>query len=123
MSQTDHTQLEQQLQTMHLTAIRQTYVAVAQQAGADDWSYQRYLAHLVDLESQRRERNRRSRYIKEARFPLLKELADFDFSAIPQLHKAEVMSLAEGHYLAQAQPIIMVGNPGLGKTGACCHAR
>ena len=109
-------QLEQQLQTLHLTAIREQYRALAQQAAQANWSFEAYLAELIDQESQRRTRNRRIRRIKEAKFPFLKELADFDFSVIPQLNKQQVLSLAEGAYLQQAQPVVLVGNPGLGKT-------
>jgi len=47
---------------------------------------------------------------------VLKELADFDFSLIPQLNKQRVLDLARGEYIAQAEPILMVGAPGLGKS-------
>jgi len=109
-------QLDEQLAKLYLTAIRQQYRPLAQRAGQANWSFETYLAQLVDLETQRRTRNRRRRRIKEAKFPLLKELADFDFSLIPQLNKQRVLSLAEGAYLEQAEPVVMVGNPGLGKT-------
>jgi DNA replication protein DnaC len=118
MNEATKTLLEQQLQALHLAAVRQQYQTLAQEAAQANWSYERYLAHLVNLETERRWRNRRTRRIKEARFPLLKELADFDFSLIPKLNKQRVLSLAEGHYLAQARPILMVGNPGLGKSHA-----
>jgi DNA replication protein DnaC len=110
------TQLEQQLHTLHLAAVREQYSLAAQQAAQSNWSYETYLAHLIDLESERRTRNRRIRRIKEAKFPLLKELADFDFLAIPQLNKQQILALAEGAYLEAAAPVILVGNPGLGKT-------
>lgn len=111
-----NTQLEQQLHTLHLAAVREQYSLAAQQAAQSNWSYETYLAHLIDLESERRTRNRRIRRIKEAKFPLLKELADFDFLAIPQLNKQQILALAEGAYLEAAAPVILVGNPGLGKT-------
>jgi DNA replication protein DnaC len=116
MSSSTYEELEQQLQTLHLAAIGKQYRPVAQQAAQANWPYERYLAHLVAQESDRRDRNRRTRRIKEARFPLLKELADFDFTAIPQLNKQRILALAQGDYLADAQPVLMVGNPGLGKT-------
>ncbi len=47
---------------------------------------------------------------------VLKELADFDFSAIPQLNKQRVLDLARGEYINKAEPIILVGQPGLGKS-------
>ena len=54
--------------------------------------------------------------LKQARFPVVRELADFDFSALPGLNKALILDLAQGDYLRQHQSIIFIGNPGLGKT-------
>ena len=48
--------------------------------------------------------------------PVLKDLADFDFSAVPSLNKALVLDLARGSYLTKAEPVLLVGQPGLGKT-------
>ena len=76
----------------------------AQTATARGWPYEAYLAELIQQEVDRRARNRRQRRIKDAHFPLLKELADFDFTAIPQLNQQKVMELAQGHYLDQANP-------------------
>lgn len=109
-------QLETQLKTLHLGALLQAYQTEAIEAAQAGWPYEAYLARLIQLESDRRFRNRRQRRIKEARFPLLKELADFDFDAIPQLNRQTVMALAQGHYLENAESVLMVGNPGLGKT-------
>ena len=108
--------LEAQLKQLHLAALRQEYRTQAQAATQANWSYEAYLAHLIQQEVDRRLRNRRQRRIKEAHFPLLKELADFDFAAIPQLNQQKVMELARGEYLEQAESVLLVGNPGLGKT-------
>ena len=45
-----------------------------------------------------------------------KELADFDFRLVPSLNQARVLTLAEGYYIRPAEPILMVGHPGLGKS-------
>ena len=108
--------LDAQLEQLHLSAIGQQYRSLAQRASQANWSFETYLAHLVDLETERRRRNRRQRRIREAKFPLHKELADFEFNLVPQLNKQRILSLAEGAYLQQAEPVVMVGNPGLGKT-------
>ncbi len=47
---------------------------------------------------------------------MLKELDSFDFSAVGGLSQARVRELAQGDYLAKKESIILVGNPGLGKT-------
>jgi DNA replication protein DnaC len=115
-------QLEQQLKQLHLGAVLDQYRLQAEEAARGNWSYETYLATLIERESDRRRSNRRRRRIEEARFPVLKELANgparhaFDFEAAPSLNKQQILSLAEGNYLERAEPVLMVGNPGLGKT-------
>lgn len=116
MNQTDSNPLDVQLKNLHLAAILQHYRERAQAAAEDGWPYETYLATLIQEEADRRTQNRLQRRIKEARFPVRKELADFDFAALPQLNKQKILNLAQGHYLDQAEPVILVGNPGLGKT-------
>ena len=108
--------LEQQLRQLYLTAILRQYQTDAKTAAQDGWTYEAYLAGLLQQEVDRRFRNRRQRRIKEAHFPLRKELVDFDFTAIPQLNQHKVMELAQGDYLEQTESVLMVGSPGLGKT-------
>lgn len=108
--------LEQQLKQLHLAALLRHYQTQARTATQDGWPYEAYLAGLIQQEVDRRARNRRQRRIQEAYFPLMKELADFDFAAIPQLNRQKVMELAQGHYLDQVESVLLVGNPGLGKT-------
>jgi DNA replication protein DnaC len=85
-------------------------------AAEGNWSYEHYLAVLTEQEVDRRTQSRRKRRIQEARFPILKELADFDFAAIPHLNQQRVLELARGRYLSDAANILLVGAPGLGKT-------
>ena len=74
------------------------------------------LLGLAQEEVGRRERNTIERSIRQAHFPVLKELADFDFTAVPTLAQPRILDLAQGGYMAGAEPIILVGNPGLGKS-------
>jgi DNA replication protein DnaC len=46
----------------------------------------------------------------------MKELADFDFSALPTLNKTLVLDMTRGEYLHKRESIVLIGNPGLGKT-------
>ena len=108
--------LVNQLQALRLTAFVDDYAELAQDAARANWSHEQYLATLTDHEVTRRTSNRRQRRIKEARFPFIKELADFDFDAMPNLNQQVVLEIARGRYLQQASPVIMVGTPGLGKT-------
>ena len=56
------------------------------------------------------------RRIKEARFPTVKSLNSFPFTAIPSLNKALVLEHAHGEYIARRENVIAVGNSGTGKT-------
>jgi DNA replication protein DnaC len=116
MNTIDPLPLEEQLSHLQLAAVRQHYQAQAQMATQAGWTYEAYLAALIQQETDRRFSNRRQRRIKDAHFPLLKELADFDFALLPQLNRQKVVELAQGHYLEKAETVLFVGNPGLGKT-------
>mgnify|MGYP001797305482 CR=1 FL=1 len=63
-----------------------------------------------------RGQGRNRRRVKAARFPVLRELADFDFSLVPSLNKDYLPKLARGEYITRHEPILLIGNPGLGKT-------
>ena len=108
--------LENHLRSLRLATFRQQYRQVAEDAARNNLSYDRYLLALAEQEVAQRLLNSQQQRIKAARFPVLKELADFDFSAIPQLNKQRILDLARGEYIHKAAPIIMVGQPGLGKT-------
>jgi DNA replication protein DnaC len=60
--------------------------------------------------------NRIERAISAARFPILKELSGFDFSQVGGVSKGRVLTLAQGGYIEQRETVILMGNPGLGKT-------
>jgi len=108
--------LDSHLKTLRLAAFLHNYPKFAEEAAQANHSYDRFLLALTEQEVAQRERNRVARRIKQARFPVLKELADFDFSCISSPNKQRVLELARGGYIQKAEPILMVGNPGLGKT-------
>jgi len=108
--------LESHLKSLRLATFRQQYRQVAEDAARNNLDYERYLLALAEQEVAQRLLNSQQQRIKAAHFPVLKELADFDFSLIPQLNKQRVLNLARGEYIANAEPIIMVGAPGLGKS-------
>ena len=107
--------LEAYLRQLRLPTFLANYRKFAEDGAQANLSYDRFLLALAELEVAQREKNRIQRRIKAARFPVLKELADFDFSALPTLSKAKVLDLARGEYIVRREPILLVGNPGVGK--------
>jgi DNA replication protein DnaC len=63
-----------------------------------------------------RERRMVERRINEARFPAVKSLDSFDFTAIPSLNETLVVELARSEYVLRRENIIAVGNSGTGKS-------
>jgi len=90
--------LESYLKELRLPMFMKHWRSFAQDAVASNHSYERFLLALAEQEVTQREQNRKERRIKSARFPVLKELSDFDFSAIPELSKSQVLQLAKGDY-------------------------
>jgi DNA replication protein DnaC len=113
---THSTPLDVALQQLRLPLFGQLYARLAEEASSNGLSYEGYLLALAEQELAYRDRQRQQQYIKLARFPVLKELADFDFRLLRSLKRASVLSLAEGHYIGAAETVLMIGNPGLGKT-------
>ena len=113
---TENLLLESHLKTLKLPTFLANYRKFAEEAAQDGHTYDRFLLALVEQEIAQRKRNRTTRRIGGAHFPVLKELADFDFSCISSPSKQRVVELAQGAFLEKAESIILVGNPGLGKT-------
>jgi DNA replication protein DnaC len=111
-----HALLETNLKQLRLPTFIQNHRPFAEDAVKAHKGYDAFLLALTEQELAQREANRQRLLIKAARFPLLKELADFDFSCVPALNKQQVLDLARGQYIPKAEPILLVGNPGLGKT-------
>jgi DNA replication protein DnaC len=108
--------LESYLKKLYLSSFIRNHEAFASEAAQNNQSYTRYLLALAEQEVQEREARRRQRRLKEAKIPVLKELSDFDFELVPQLNQNKIRQLVQGDYIDKAEPIILVGNPGLGKT-------
>ena len=108
--------LENYLRLLRLPTFAQNYQSYAQDATRTNLSYERYLLALCQAEVEQREANRIEKAIAHAKVPVLKDLSTFDFTAVQNIPKQKVLELAQGGYIAQAENIILIGNPGLGNT-------
>jgi len=108
--------LESYLKRLGLTTFLRNHSAFAVDAAQSQHSYSRYLLALAEQELAQRAANSRQRRLKEAKLPLVKTLNDFDFTAMPLLNQQRLVQLAQGEYIGNREPVILVGNPGLGKT-------
>jgi hypothetical protein len=116
MSDAPQLLLVHHLKALKLPTFLREYDRLAQQCAAEGVDHPRYLLRLAELELIDRERRMVERRIKEARFPTVKSLDSFDFTAIPSLNKTLVLELARCEYVTRRDNVIAVGNSGTGKT-------
>jgi DNA replication protein DnaC len=116
MSDTPQVLLAHHLKALRLPTILREYDKLARQCAAEGVDHSRYLLRLAELEMIDRERRTVERRIKEARFPAVKSLDSFDFTALPSLNKTLVLELARSEYVARRENVIALGNSGTGKT-------
>src|SRR5208283_3632288 len=84
MTPSDLTRLDTQLQRLQLHHIQSHYQALATKAAEQQRSHLDYLAQLVEGEATMRENRSIERRIKNARFPVLKSLDDFQWNWPPE---------------------------------------
>jgi DNA replication protein DnaC len=104
------------LKQLKLPTVLREYDKVARECARDGVDHPRYLLRLVELELIDRERRVVERRIKQARFPAVKSLDTFDFTAIPSLNKMLVLELARCEFILRRENVIALGNSGTGKT-------
>ena len=91
--------------------------------------YDKFLCELMKQELLSRADAGQKRRIKAAKFPVTKTLDEFDYSRLEHVSQAYIQELASCDYIKKRQNIVMIGNPGAGKTHlsiglgmkACCN--
>ena len=92
------------------------YASVAAVCAQERCDYPQYLLRLTERELIDRERRATERRIKEAQFPVIKTIDSFDFGAQPSINEPLVRELLRCEYIPKKENILLVGNPGTGKT-------
>jgi DNA replication protein DnaC len=116
MTPSDQTQLEMQLQRLHLHHIKSHYHAAATKAAEQQHSYVDYLAWLIEGETTLRENRSIERRIRDARFPVLKTLEEFQWIWPRKINRPQIQNLFRLAFIAAHTNIVLIGNVGLGKT-------
>lgn len=75
------------------------------------------LLDLLMAEASARQENQNRRRLKAAAFPYMKSLDDFDFSQLNKsISPVFIQELASCKFIEERKNIVMIGNPGRGKT-------
>ena len=108
--------VEQQCRALRLPADAEQCAALAEEAVKQRQTYLRYPEAQPAVKLEERERNTITQRIKDARLLRTKTLDEFDFTKAPQIRAMEIHKLAQGGYIERAEPVILIGNCGTGKT-------
>jgi len=108
--------LEHHLKELKLPTFLRDYDSVGAVCSQERCDDPTYLLRLAERELIDRERRATERRIKEAAFPVLKTIETFDFAAQVSINEPLVRELLRGEYISKRENLLLVGNPGTGKT-------
>lgn len=113
------TPLAADLRRLRLPTFRERYAELAEAARQAGWSYSEYLERLVEAEVAHRREVRLARAVREAGFPFIKTLEEFDFSFQRSLQRQVLGPYLGPELISGGRSLILLGPPGVGKTALC----
>ena len=122
----EHASVKQYCKALRVPMIGAHFVQLAEQAIKEQRSHIGYLEALLTMEAEERDRHAIQQRLRDAKLPRLKTLEEFDFNQARQIPAAKIRELAEGGYIERAEPVVLMGECGTGKThlatGLCVAA-
>ena len=90
--------------------------AVCEQAAQRQVDYKTFLSQALETEWQGRHQRSIEARLRQARFPWIKTLEQFDFDFQPSIDRRQVRELAGMSFAERGHNVIVLGPPGVGKT-------
>jgi len=90
--------------------------ALCDDAAKRDLDYRAFLTQALTAEWRGRQRRGIEARLKQARFPWLKTLDQFDFEFQPSIDRKVVRELSTAAFVERAHNVVLLGPPGVGKT-------
>ena len=108
------------LHTLRLPGMARGLAEQREHADYDALGFEDRLAMLVDRELTERHNRRLERMLKTARLRVAATIEGIDFARPRGLERAQMLSLAESHWVGSHHCVVIVGATGLGKTYLAC---
>ena len=108
--------LKANLKQLRLPTMLAEHEKLAREAAQSNQDFLEYLLRLTELELATRSSNALQTRIRQAGFPVSKDLDTFDFSSAVGVGKQKVLELARCTWLEQHKNCVLVGSSGTGKT-------
>jgi DNA replication protein DnaC len=110
-------ELEQLLKNLHLNRVLSIYEEQSSAAEKEDVSYTEFVTRLLRAQWHHRQETALAWRIKRATLPENWSLTSFPFARQPGVSRKQVHTLAELDFVAKAENLVLIGPPGVGKTG------
>jgi DNA replication protein DnaC len=109
-------ELEILLEKLKMDHLEAQLDSVCEQAAQQEIDFKTFLAQALAVEWQGRDRRGIETRLRQARFPWIKTLEQFDFDFQPSLDRRQVRELAGLSFLERNHNVVILGPPGVGKT-------
>ena len=109
-------EIEKMAHILKLSYIKSSYKESISQAMDKQSSYEDFLKLILKSEVKTRETNGVNRRIRTEKYPYLKYLHDLKLDAFPLNISNQIRELQSLRFLEEGRNVILVGNPGVGKT-------
>jgi DNA replication protein DnaC len=113
-------EIRQLLKALHLAKIAEIFDDELKRAEKADASYQDFAARLLRAQWQFRQDSALAWRIKRAAMPEQWTLETFPFKKQPGVSQKQIRGFAELEFIAKAENLVLIGGPGVGKTGLAC---
>ena len=110
----------EKLQALNLGGMARAFAEQLERPDYQALTFEQRLGLLVDREAQDRDNRRLERHLRAARLRVNAAIEDLDFGHPRGLDRALVLALAEAHWVAAHQSVLIVGATGVGKTYLAC---
>jgi DNA replication protein DnaC len=104
------------LKRLHLANARRNWRTLVERAESEQWSAREFLGVLATEEVAQRQQTRVQRAVRQAHFPFLKTVDDFDFSLQSSLRLQLLGSYLSPELVSEGRNLILLGKSGRGKT-------
>lgn len=111
-----YTRLHSNLAALRLNTIESIVDSYLESALSEGKSFVEILDYLSDQEMRARTSSAAESRLRLSRIPIKKSLDDFDFSFQPSIDKNVVRELQSMRFVHNAENIVLLGAPGVGKT-------
>jgi DNA replication protein DnaC len=104
------------LEKLKLEHLEAQLDGLCEQAAQRELDYKSFLTNALVTEWQGRQLRGIEARLRQARFPWLKTLDQFDFDFQPSLDRRQLRELAGMSFVERGQNLVLLGPPGVGKT-------